>query len=351
MKQPVVRPAPRLHRSPPGKAWLLTAALGAACADQGGDAGAQARDAAVGAGPTSVSDAGSVPEGRAEPCALPIPQVGAFERIHDPSEGELTPWYINDHSIVHGPDQRWHLFGITDAEPALSPKDEVEFAHASAPALTAPMWTKHAAALRADESVGESLLWAPHVIFYEGLYYMFYTAGGQDGRAYQMRLATSSDLVAWTREPRPLFVDGFEARDPFVIRIGERWVMYYTATDEPAGGHHVVAYRTSVDLRDWGERAIAFRDESMGLGGGPTESPFVVARDAGYYLFIGPRNDYVSTAVYFSRDPLGFQGPSITEIEAHAPEIVRDLDGSEYITHAGWGQGGVFLAPLRWTCP
>jgi beta-fructofuranosidase len=30
-----------------------------------------------------------------------------------------------------------------------------------------------------------------------------------------------------------------------VKRVGEQWVMYYTATDDPAGGHHVVAYRTS----------------------------------------------------------------------------------------------------------
>ncbi|HEX6245287.1 MAG TPA: hypothetical protein VFZ61_30405, partial [Polyangiales bacterium] len=64
-----------------------------------------------------------------------------------------------------------------------------------------------------------------------------------------------------------------------------------------------------------------------------------------------PREDYVSTTVYFSVDPLAFQDPPITQIEAHAPEVVRDLDGSEYITHAGWGQGGVFIAPLRWDCP
>ena len=33
-----------------------------------------------------------------------------------------------------------------------------------------------------------------------------------------------------------------------VHRIGEQWVMYYTATSDPAGGDHTVMYRTSDDL-------------------------------------------------------------------------------------------------------
>jgi arabinan endo-1,5-alpha-L-arabinosidase len=292
----------------------------------------------------TASGAGACADGPA------IPRAGTFERIYTPSEGELWPAYINDHSIVRGPDQRWHMFGITQPEPELIVGDERELAHATSPDLTAAMWTKQPNALRADENLGETLLWAPHVIQHDGLYYMFYTGGGKEGSAFQMRLATSPDLQAWTREPEPLFIDGFEARDPFVLRVGERWVMYYTATDDPSGGTHIVAYRTSEDLRNWSERAVAHRDDDTGTGAGPTESPFVVARDGGYYLFIGPYADYVSTAVYFSRDPLLFTGAPVAEIEAHAPEIVRDLDGTEYITRAGWGQGGVFLARLEWTC-
>ena len=41
----------------------------------------------------------------------------------------------------------------------------------------------------------------------------------------------------WARHPaNPLVVDGYEARDPMVLRVGDRWVMYYTATSAPAGG-------------------------------------------------------------------------------------------------------------------
>ena len=119
---------------------------------------------------------------------------------------------------------------------------------------------------------------------------MFYAGGGPDNADYAINLATSPDLETWTRHPDgPLFRDGYDARDPFVIRIDDQWVMYYTATSEPAGGNHTVMYRTSDDLIHWGERQTAFTDPEVGTWGGGTESPFVVQRDDGWYLFIGPR--------------------------------------------------------------
>ncbi|WP_394838338.1 family 43 glycosylhydrolase [Pendulispora rubella] len=271
-----------------------------------------------------------------------------FFRIYDPSAGESEPWYINDHAFIRGPDGTWHLFGITHTEPA-APLDEKSFAHATSPSLADGPWQKQPPALVADPAYGETLLWAPYILLHEGTYYMFYCAGSEDHARYRIRLATSTDLWTWTRAPEPLFEDGFDARDPMVIRVGDRWVMYYTATLEPSGGAHVVAYRTSKDLHHFGERRIAFRDPSSGTFGGPTESPFVVARDGGYYLFIGPRDAYSSTAVYFSDDPFHFE-PSqrVGAIASHAAEVVQDADGTWYASAAGWGQGGVYLARLRW---
>jgi len=99
----------------------------------------------------------------------------------------------------------------------------------------------------------------------------------------------SDDLVTWARHPEnPLLVDGYEARDPMVLRVGDRWVMYYTATSQPEGGSFVVAATESDDLVHWHGRTIVFTDATAGTGGGPTESPFVVERDGRYHLFIGP---------------------------------------------------------------
>jgi arabinan endo-1,5-alpha-L-arabinosidase len=278
-----------------------------------------------------------------------VPRAGRFVRFFDQSIGEGWPWHINDHSIVAGPDGKFHLFGITHPEPP-DPHAEVRFAHASAARLTDRPWKKLPLALVADFAAGETLLWAPHVIAHEGLYYMFYCAGGNDPSAYQIKLATSTDLTHWERKGT-LFTDGYEARDPYVLRVGDHWVMYYTATSAPAGGHHIVATRTSTDLLHWGEPSVAFTDPSCGTGAGPTESPFVVARDEGYYLFTGPRHwNYNLTEVFFSTDPLHFAGPPVAQIPAHAPEVVRDLNGREYITHCGFFQGGVYMAELSWSC-
>jgi arabinan endo-1,5-alpha-L-arabinosidase len=274
--------------------------------------------------------------------------AGEFTLVYDPSIGEDEAWYINDHTFVQGPDGTWHMFGITHAEPA-EPLDEKQLAHATAPSLTGP-WTKQPFALDADPWYGETHLWAPHVIENDGLFYMFYAGGGPDNAEYAINLATSPDLETWTRHlDGPLFRDGYDARDPFVIRIGDQWVMYYTATSDPAGGNHTVMYRTSDDLITWSERQTAFTDPEIGTFGGGTESPFLVERDGDWYLFIGPRGGYVGTDVFRSDDPFDFQdAPLVGHIASHAAEVIVEGD-DWFVSAAGWGEGGVHLAPLTWT--
>ena len=150
-----------------------------------------------------------------------------------------------------------------------------------------------------------------------------------------------------------------------VLRVGDQWVMYYTATAAPAGGHFVVAAVTSDDLVHWRDRRGVHRDPCPGTFGGGTESPFVVASDGRFHLFLGPdwqglldgleqtgRYDpaaYRRTRVLVSDDPFHFDAADeVGHIAAHAAEVVVDDDGSTWVSHCGWGQGGVFLAPLHW---
>lgn len=276
--------------------------------------------------------------------------AGEFVHIYDPSVGENEPWYINDHCFIYGRDGKWHLFGITRQEPA-SPANEDNFAHAVSDTLSSTTgWTKQPFALTTDPAAGEAHLWAPYVIEHEGLYYMYYCAGGRNAQEYQLKLATSEDLYNWKRHPvNPMVIDGFDARDPFILRLEDKWVMYYTATSDPKGGNHVVCTVESKDLLRWDNKKVVFVDPSVGTWGGPTESPFVVQRGGDYYLFIGPRDDYRGTCVYRSRDPFHWTiEQQVGRINAHAAEVIRDVSGDWYVSHCGWGQGGVFLAPLRW---
>ncbi|SDY05876.1 Glycosyl hydrolases family 32 N-terminal domain-containing protein [Amycolatopsis xylanica] len=285
--------------------------------------------------------------GAAPPAAAAEPsgQTGAtpFVKIYDPSDDQA--WYINDHTFIQDARGTWHLFGITHAEPAVD-DDEDTFAHATAPSLTGP-WTKQAPVLETDPAYGETHLWAPHVIKNGSTYYMFYAGGGADGARHAINLATSTDLFTWTRLPSgPLFRDGAVARDPYVVRIGGQWVMYYTATSDPGGGNHVVAYRTSADLVHWSARSIAFTDPSRGFGGGNTESPFVVFEAGAWHLFLGPRGGYVGTDVFTSNDPFRFSADQLSgHVFSHAAELVN-TDGKWWVSHAGWGQRGVWLAEL-----
>lgn len=284
----------------------------------------------------------------ASPVAGAWVTAGAFTKIYDPST-PAEQWYINDHTFVRDDAGTWHMFGITHQEPA-DPGDEIEFAHATAPSLGGP-WTKQAPALAVDHSYfGEQHLWAPHVIHVDGTYYMFYAGGDTDLTSTAISLATSTDLYHWTRlASGPVFRDGFEARDPMVTRVGSQWVIYYDATSAPSGGNHVVAYRTSTDLIHWSGRNIAYTDPTTGDCCGNTESPFVVHRGDWWYLFIGPRLHYVGTDVYRSRDPFHFSiADAAGHIASHAAEPVQDQNGAWWISAAGWGQGGVYLAPLTW---
>lgn len=276
-------------------------------------------------------------------------KVGEYFQIYDPSINEPNKWYINDHCFIRGGNGLWHLFGITHKEPAL-PMDERNFAHATAQSLTQKGWKKEPFALSYDPNQGEVHLWAPHIIYQDGTYYMFYCAGAKDHRKYRINLATSKDLYSWEKHPaNPVLVDGYDARDPYIFRLGDKWIMYYTATSTPAGGNHIVATRTSTDLIHWDDKKVVFVDPSKGTWGGPTESPTVVRRGSFYYLFIGPRDDYRCTSAYRGNDPFNWTlEDQVAKINSHAAEVVRDVDGKWYVSHCGWGQGGVYLAPLEW---
>jgi len=290
--------------------------------------------------------------------------AGEFEQIYDPSVGETDDttgapedWYYNDHTFIQGADGTWHTFAITHEEPA-NPEDETFFGHATADTLLQQPWEKQPAVIPAtgtDTGPGESgdhHVWAPHVIEDDGTYYMYFAGGVVDEPAphtrYKMQLATSTDLVNWTRsDANPLFEDGFDARDPMVMRVDDQWVMYYTANSTPSGGNHQVAYRTSDDLINWSEKQVAFEHPAAGTFGGPTESPFVVEYEGSWYLFVCCDGGYTTTRVYRSDDPLSFDyEDQVGTIDAHAAEVVQDDDGQFYVSAAGWGQDGLFLAPL-----
>lgn len=301
----------------------------------------------------------------AEVRSLVLVSAGPFSNIYNstrPYDG-VPDWYINDHTLIAGPGNTWHLFGITHTEPA-DPEFETNSAHATSSRLTNFTGQPFAYGSYNDltRSIPETHFWAPHVIKSESTYYMYYCGGGPDRLQYMINLATSTDLWNWTRRGT-LFTAGVDGRDPMVMKLPESysnaWIMYYCGTS-PNQLHdnvsHVTYYRTSRDLINWSEARIAFDGGVTGsAAGGPTESPFVVRRGTNFYLFSGAWSSYSDTRVFLSKSPFTFgsvpagTAVQVGEMPSHAPEVVRDFDGKWYITRAGWGQGGVYLSPLTWS--
>lgn len=280
-----------------------------------------------------------------QPAKKPLVAAGEFTTIFAAKE----PWCVNDHTFVQGPDKMWHMFGITHPKPLSWDQDPGhQLAHATAKTLLQAPWDAQPFAVKREwEKHHEYLLWAPYVVQHDGTYYMFVCVGDKDSHRYPIHLLTSTDLKEWARSPdNPMVVDGFDGRDPFVTRVGDEWVLYYTANSTPECGNHVVACVTSKDLTHWSHRRVVFTHPRAGSFGGPTESPFVVRRGDNYYLFVCD-NEWID--VYISDDPFHWDfAMKNTRILAHASEIVRDPAGKWYISHAGWTGGPLRLAPLQW---
>ena len=266
-----------------------------------------------------------------------------------------NPSYINDHTVFQAEDGKWHLIGITHQKVLGGklpvPWAEEEFIHATAPALEGP-WTVWPPILPADHKLGETHVWAPHVVKSGGKYFCFYAAGGGHWTS-MINLALSADAMTWTRDPgNPLFRDFYDARDPMVLQDGERWIMYYTKTFSRQERLSTVAYRTSDDLHRWSDSNFAYVVRSLPAtlpNSQYTESPFVVLYRGMYYLFMCTTDlGYQATRVFVSKDPLHFdEADEVTTLIAHCAEVVQDGE-RYYLTHAGWYYDGLYLADLTW---
>lgn len=261
--------------------------------------------------------------------------------------------YVNDHTIVKGPDNEWHLYGITSFGGGAS--QERYFVHGKGKNLDAPF-------AEAGKSIDTgTLAWAPCVINKDENYYMFYGPSPTS-------LAVSFDMHEWfghkiTLNNEPLMA---AHRDHFVLKVDEnKYLMYVVGVHNKKGA---VSCFSSRDLLTWNFEGFALTsgdDAPLKPGWGAMESPFVLNKDGLYYLFItytdSSDETYNDTLVFCSENPVDFgeyNGNSgdtvpIAKISAHAPEIIEE-NGKYYITTCGWRDkpvphnGCVSIAELDW---
>ncbi len=285
-------------------------------------------------------------------------EQGVMVHVFDTTPMPGGPYYVNDHTLIQGPDRSWHLFGIFHREP-MGEDTEVDFVHAVAKEPDPTRWETNAfepapapftIALRADRAIGETHVWAPHVVAVDDRWVMVYQGGGKDGDRASMRLAESDDLYSWTRiSDVPLFEDICEARDPMLMRRDNAWALYYTRCESTTRRVSGVAYRLSRNLVHWSEprMVLSLNDTPTMQNSGYSESPFVFEKSGYYYLSLTSYPlSWDATMVYRSPAPFAFPDAVFTRLRAHAGEWLTSGKRT-FLTHAGPGQRGVWISPIE----
>jgi beta-xylosidase len=288
-----------------------------------------------------------------------IPQlVGNWWTVaNDPDLQQLTTTNQQpvDFAIWQAADGTWQLWSCIRA--TKEPGKTRLFHRWEGANLTDTNWAPRGIAMQADPALNETQggLQAPYVLHHDGKYWMFY------GDWANICLATSTDGKAFTRhlnasgKPQLNFAGQIDlvrnTRDPMVLRVGDKWNLYYTAHPANKGSDYA---RTSTDLLNWSEERIVAGGGSAGDGHNSAECPFVVELQAGhFYLFRTQRyGKNAETRVYHSRDAMDFginrdAGHYLTTLPVAAPEIFRH-EGRWYMAALLPSLKGIQISRLEW---
>jgi Glycosyl hydrolases family 32 N-terminal domain len=148
-------------------------------------------------------------------------------------------------------------------------------------------------------------IWAPAVFQKDSVFYMFYTGVTQQLPAYdhhqRIGLATSTDLVNWTRRDQPVFECNQvpwafcspapgpgDFRDPYVMADPDsagHWLMYYTTRPAAAPGNFIIGYaRSRGDLTQWTDGGPLWNTFITHTSSSVVETPDVIRHGSLWYL-------------------------------------------------------------------
>lgn len=196
-------------------------------------------------------------------------------------------------------------------------------------------------------------LQAPHVVKFEGLYWMVYgdwddicLATSENGKNFKRLLQKNNSAAVFTEGPE------VNTRDAMLLFTKDKWYCYYTACP---GGKGYVFCRTSDDLKKWSDSVVVAYGGLAGNGWASAECPHIVELYPGrYYLF---RTQYygpgAKTNLYYSDNPFNFGVDNdsfyVRNFHLAAPEIIKDGE-DYYIASLNLNLDGIRIARLKWKC-
>jgi beta-fructofuranosidase len=286
------------------------------------------------------------------------PAIGPEATFHFQPEGTVfgdpIPFY---HDGVH------HVFYLGRYQKPDGKLGGLQWSHLASRNLVT--WKQLPAAIMPDEI--ESFIATGSIIEKDGLFYAFYcTAMGKE-KDRVICVATSRDLVAWTKSPRNPLIrlysdvpkDVYDTtlvwRDPHVFWNPEanEWWMAVAAkeqTDGDYGPAGAVAHATSSDLMNWTvQREPMLLDRDSNAGECPDIFPFgngwamiLYAHTSGIRLAASPRGPWrrpkndAPSGIHFNAGKTEFDGRR-TIWHAYLGQLKSDYDRHGY--------GGVMALP------
>ncbi len=193
----------------------------------------------------------------------------------------------------------------------------------------------------------EGKLQAPHCLFVNDRYYLFHNNAGAyfltspDGRDWQYAQNVHGHYKFFDMGRDVMLLDDRQDND--------RWIAYYT---DGAADPQCVSARTAPKLTGpWSEDKYVCVYDGHSSTPEPiyafefAESPFVLRRESGYYLF-------AQLQVFHSGDPFSFTNrianleDRVWQHRCWAPEIITNAEGNQYI--AAYRVDGIWMAELSW---
>jgi hypothetical protein len=217
-------------------------------------------------------------------------------------------------------------------------------------------WSPMGIFMQADPEFGEipGGLQAPNVIRHDGEFFLFYgdwvnicSARGSDGKSFSRVLGTDGQSRVFPPD------ETTSSRDPHVMEYQGKFYLYYTGI---IGDKGLIFCRSSDNLRDWKNPVIVNSGGSSGSGPSDAECPFVIFHQDQqlFYLFrthtVNSGERY-ATSVYCSSDPMNFGVDNDDFMIAALPEEAVRLvqhDGQTYIAALKPDLNGMMMARLKW---
>jgi Glycosyl hydrolases family 32 N-terminal domain len=214
------------------------------------------------------------------------------------------PYAAREFCVVRRGDE-FHLFYTRDDVTQTFANSTKTIGHAMSHDLWA--WQELAPVLPVrDDKWDNSHVWAPQILVTDSLYYMFYAGVTETDTVHGMQsigLATSTDLVNWTRLDSPVFTcaqapwtycdpstpAGGNFRDPYILPDPDqpgRWLLLYAGDKDALTGQMMIGIATSNgDFTSWTDHGPVTSTDWPTSFSYLIESPLALENGGLWYVF------------------------------------------------------------------